>query len=213
MLLTNDALISHLQRMGYLISSRIVAAFRSVDRKHFVPDSLKDDAYADIPLPIGEGQTISQPLTVAFMLELLDAKEGNKVLDIGAGSGWVSALLGNIVGEKGHVYAYEIVPEVGAFGKANIERFGSKNVTYTVGDAFEGLKKDAPYDRIVAGAGFEVIPEGLKGALGAGGVLVAPTRKGDIRKIENKKDGSFSEKIFPGFVFVPVTGKWRDYQI
>lgn len=207
--LTNDELIAFLVELGYLRSDAIVSAFKKVDRVNFVPESYKNQAYANIPLPIGAGQTISQPLTVAFLLELLNAGQGDKVLDIGAGSGWVSALLGEIVGANGHVYAYEIVEAVGKFGKQNIERFGSKNVSYRIEDVFDSFEENAPYDRIVAGAGFDAIPEELKQVLKSGGILVAPTAKGDIRKVVRKADESFVEEVFPGFVFVPVTGKWR----
>lgn len=90
-------LVEHLRNGGYLKTPKIIDAFLNIDRIDFVPENLKEDAYLNIPLPIGKGQTISQPLTVAFMLELLGPKYGDKILDVGAGSGWTSALLAYIV--------------------------------------------------------------------------------------------------------------------
>ncbi|MGB9609289.1 MAG: protein-L-isoaspartate O-methyltransferase family protein, partial [Minisyncoccia bacterium] len=113
-----NKLIDDLIKDGFLKSPRIIDAFRKVDRMNFVIDYVKNEAYRNSPLAIGFGQTISQPLTVAFMLELLDVQEGNKVLDVGSGSGWTTALLAELVGEKGKVYGIEIIPELYEFGKA-----------------------------------------------------------------------------------------------
>lgn len=200
----NQALVKHLRDSGHLSSPRIARAFLSVDRQNFVPPELKSEAYSNVPLPIGSGQTISQPLTVAFMLELLAPEPGNKVLDIGAGSGWTTALLANLVGFKGHVYAYEIVESVGKFGQENTAEL--KNVTYQIRDFFEDFEVNAPYDRILSGAAFEEIPTRLQESLVEGGILVAPTKGNDIRRIT--RDGEeFEEEIISGFVFVPITGE------
>ena len=141
------------------------------------------------------------------MLELLDVQPGHKVLDIGAGSGWASALLSHLVGSDGQVFAFEIVPEVGEFGRGNIERFGCKNVSYVIDDYAKHLGKNAPYDRVLSGAAFDKVPEDLKESLVEGGILVAPTADHDIRKIVRVSADEFEEEIFPGFVFVPITGK------
>lgn len=198
-------LIDDLEKLGYLKTKSIVNAFRSVDRKFFVAPSLVSAAHANQPLPIGSGQTISQPLTVAFMIELLQPQEGNKILEIGAGSGWQTAILSKIIGKKGKIYAFEILHSIAEFGKNNIGKFKIDNVKYQQGDASGGYKYKAPYDRIIAGAAFVHIPKKLILQLKIGGILVAPTQDEDIRKITRIDDHKFDEKIIPGFMFVPIT--------
>jgi protein-L-isoaspartate(D-aspartate) O-methyltransferase len=105
-------------------------AFKSVQRVDFVPDNLKDQASIDAPLPIGFGQTISQPTTVRLMMEWLGVQPGEKVLDIGAGSGWTTALLSSMVGRKGKVFAIERIPELVQFGRDNCNRAGLRNVSF-----------------------------------------------------------------------------------
>ncbi|MFC1780489.1 protein-L-isoaspartate(D-aspartate) O-methyltransferase [Patescibacteria group bacterium] len=200
-------LIKDLVRLGYLSTRRFIKAFRKFERKFFVPKSMAIYANANQPLPIGASQTISQPLTVAFMIELLEPKKNDKILEIGGGSGWQTAILSEIVGKRGHVYAFEIVESLAEFGRSNIERFKLDNVTFKHKDVSDGFKKEAPYDRIISGAGFKEIPQTLKEQLKIGGILVAPTQNNDIRKITRISDSEFKEEIFPGFVFVPITRK------
>src|SRR3989338_3715869 len=145
-------LVENLKLSGVLKTPAIIAAFLRADRKRFVPPEFQKDAYRDAPLPIGKGQTISQPATVAFMFELLQAKPGDRVLDIGFGSGWTAALLSEIVGPGGKVFALEVVPEVYEFGKRNLERAGYKNVTTLLRSGSIGLPEHAPFERIIAGA-------------------------------------------------------------
>ncbi|MBN2015634.1 protein-L-isoaspartate(D-aspartate) O-methyltransferase [Candidatus Dojkabacteria bacterium] len=200
-----EQLIDDLKKMGYLKTPGIIDAFRKYERKYFVPKSLAYVANVNRPLPIGSGQTISQPLTVAFMIEMLEPKEGHKILEIGGGSGWQTAILSEIVGPKGKVFAFEIVKFLADFGKENISRFKLKNVTFEHKDVSEGYPKEAPFDRIISGAAFEKIPQSLKEQLKVNGILVAPTQEDDIRKITRISKTKFDEKIIPGFVFVPVT--------
>jgi protein-L-isoaspartate(D-aspartate) O-methyltransferase len=202
-----ENLISRLVRDGILKSETIEKALLEVDRALFVTPSAKNYAYADIPLPIAEGQTISQPTTVVFMLELLSLKSGDKVLDIGAGSGWTSCLLGEIVRKNGEVFAYEINNVVGNFGTTNIKKFGAKNVHYKIANAADFWRKNAPYDKIHAGAAFEKVPKELLEQLKVGGIFVGPTQKQDIRKITRKSKTKFLEEIYAGFVFVPFVEK------
>src|SRR3972149_2720436 len=117
-------LIKELMEEGILKTPSIIDAFEKVDRKDFVPEELKDRAYLNTPLPIGYGQTISQPLTVAFMLELLQPEKGNKILEIGSGSGWQTALLAYIVSGERKVFAAELIPELMAFGRQNVATYG-----------------------------------------------------------------------------------------
>lgn len=172
-----------------------------VDRGGFVPDAWRAHAYEDRPLPIAEGQTISQPSTVAFMLGLLGVEKGDKILDIGAGSGWAACLMGYLAGEEGAVHACEINQKVGHFGKKAVENSGLGNVDYRIGNAAD-LWKENCYDKIYSGAAFREIPRDLEESLNKSGALVAPTQSNDIRRI-SKKDGKFEEKVYPGFVFVP----------
>lgn len=198
-------LIDNLVQTGYLKTSHVTKAFRKFERKHFVPKSLKLMANVNNALPIGSGQTISQPLTVAFMIELLEPKKGHKILEIGGGSGWQTAILSEIVGSDGKVYAFEIIESLAEFGKKNLEKFKLKNILFEHKDVSAGYKKEAPYDRIISGAAFEKIPDSLKEQLKVGGILVAPTQQDDIRKMTRISKNDFDEEIIPGFVFVPVT--------
>lgn len=175
-----------------------------MDRKYFVPEALVDYAYDDNALPLREGQTISQPTTVVIMLELLDTQQGQKVLDIGAGSGWTACLLARLVGLKGQVYAFEINEAVGQMGLENIRDFGAPiNVYYEIAAAQDRWKENAPYDRIHSGAAFEKLPQKLKESLKIGGILVAPTKDGYVRKITRESEDSFNEEKHYGFAFVP----------
>lgn len=207
---TNISLIEHLQKIGVLHSPKIKEALIHFPREDFVSGGLKESAYEDHPLPIGEGQTISQPYTVVFMLEQLDVGKSDNVLEIGAGSGWQTALLSHLVSEKGRVWAYEINRVVADFGKANLARFNLSNVHYLVGDATRLAIKHAPYDRIIAGAAFAEIPKDLVKLLKIGGRLVAPTQIGaigDVRLIIRESDKEVLETIYQGFSFVPITHK------
>lgn len=204
---SNNDLIASLKDIGVLRSKKIEHALLDFPREEFIPAAEFHRAYEDRPLPIGQGQTISQPRTVVFMLELLDARAGDNVLDIGAGSGWVSALLSHLVGSKGHVWAYEFLPEIGEFGIKNLSKFNLRNVDYIIGNAREHWGEHAPYKRIISGAGFEEIPEELKDLLKVGAWLVAPTQNHDIRLIVRVGEKKFIEKEYLGFEFVPFIAK------
>ncbi|MBI2055360.1 MAG: protein-L-isoaspartate O-methyltransferase, partial [Candidatus Sungbacteria bacterium] len=159
-------------------------------------------AYENRALPIGWGQTISQPLTVAFMLEELKPRLGGKVLDIGFGSGWQTALLAHIVGAGGIVCAIERIPDLAAWGRANVERAGGKNVRFLVRDGFEGWPEEAPFDRLIAAARLAEIPRVWLGQVRIGGRIVAPVGE-SIVVLEHAAQGQFSKIVHPGFVFVP----------
>lgn len=199
-------LINILITQGYLKTDALIDAFNRVGRGEFVPDEFVSEADTNIPLPIGYGQTISQPLTVAMMLELLDLRPGQKVLDIGSGSGWTSALLAEVVGEEGHVVAVERIPELYDFGKKNIDKFGFvslKRVHCVLGDGSKGYEEDAPYDRILVSASLEEIPEAYKRQLAVGGKMVLPIYN-SLAYVEKRGDDDFYIERFPGFVFVPL---------
>lgn len=208
--------VSDFIKQGVLKTSEIIEAFKKIDRADFVPLGLKDRAYINEPLPIGKSQTISQPYTVAFMIELLEPKAGDKIFEIGFGSGWQTALLAEIVGAKGQVLAVERIPELFRFGRKNIAKYGfvKKGTVKTIGgDAARGLKRHAPFDKIIAAASAKDLPkEWLKelcpyGTFSAGrkigGRLVAPI-KNSIWLYVKKSEKEFEKKEFPGFVFVPL---------
>lgn len=199
-------LVNNLIQKGYLKSDRIIDAFWEIDRVDFLPEHLQHTADADIPLPIGFGQTISQPMTVAFILELLQPNKGENILDVGSGSGWVSALLSYIVGSKGRVTSIEIIPELLEYGKQNVNKykFVDKGIAeFHVGDGSFGYKPNAPYDKIIVSASGEEIPTALKDQLKIGGTIVMPVHN-SIWYIEKKDAQHFRKEEFPGFVFVPM---------
>jgi protein-L-isoaspartate(D-aspartate) O-methyltransferase len=201
-----EDLMRHLEEESKVFDNEEVkAAFRTVDRKDFLHDDYKIEAYEDYPLPTLEGQTISQPTTVAFMLELLDPQRGDIVLDIGSGSGWVTALLGQMVGSEGRVIGIEIKPELVKQGKKNIKKYGHLPIEIRQADKETGLYKEGPYNRIISGAAFptkEDAPVELLFQLAPGGVMVVPV--GDsLFKFEKISEEEINETEFEGFSFVP----------
>lgn len=210
-------LVGKLIQEGYLRSPEIINAFYKIDRADFVPPELKDKAYENYPLPIGYSQTISQPLTVAFMLELLEPQRGEIILDIGAGSGWQSALLGQIVsGESsdkskiGKVIAIERIPELAKFARVNVGKYSfisKKIVEIICGDGAIGAPKnflpEGGFDKIIAAAAAKEIPEIWKNQLKIGGRIVAPLNQ-DIVKIDKVSVDDFRIEKYHGFIFVPL---------
>lgn len=203
---SNKALISHLIKTNYLKTPRIIKAFLKIDRGEFVLDKFKNQAYLNQPLPIGYEQTISQPATVAFMMELLEPKPGQKILDIGAGSGWQTALLAEIVGKKGKIYAMELIPELKLFGEKNVDKFNFIKdgiVKFFCKNALNGLPALAPYNRIIAAAAAQTLPKTWRKQLKIHGRLVAPEGN-NIVIIKRKGRNTFQKQKHWGFSFVPL---------
>ena len=215
-----EQLIESLISEGYLKTLGIIESFRKIDRADFVPESLKDEAYINAPLPIGFGQTISQPLTVAFMFELLQPEPGDKILDVGAGSGWTAALLAHIVSKNknyesrimnqeylgGKVFVIERIPELYKLGESNVSKYNFIKkgiVKFYCQDGSRGLPKEAPFDKIIAAASAEKIPEVWKEQLKTGGRLVTPVGA-SIWLLIKKSEKEFIEEEYPGFAFVPL---------
>lgn len=197
-------MVDNLIKRGYLKTPEIIRAFRAIDRQDFVMSDYLAESYEDYPLPIGDEQTISQPSTVAFMLELLQPKEGEIVLDLGAGSGWTTALLSEIVGERGFVYGVELVPELVAFGSENLIQSGIENAEiYQASAMVLGLPNEAPFDKILASAAGEDVPEELIDQLMVGGRMVIPVLD-SIIKIDKISESEVNEERYPGFAFVPL---------
>lgn len=197
------ALIDSLIQDGWLKTPRIIKAFQKIKRVDFLPEDIKNLAELNEALPIGYGQTISQPLTVAFMFEELRPEPGQKILDIGFGSGWTTALLAQIVGAEGKVIAIEIVPELKEFGKANVSKYNFVNVEFICADGSKGYEKEAPFDRILVSAAAEEVPWPWKEQLKIGGRIVSPINS-SIRTIIKKSESDFEEMEHPGFAFVPL---------
>lgn len=196
-------LIEHMQSNEVLSSPEIVEAFSSISRETFLPEEYKSFAGEDRPLNIGYGQTNSQPSTVAFMLELLQPQTGDTVLDVGAGSGWTTALLAHIVGKKGRVYGVEIVEELVEFGNNNLNMLSVKNASIQLADKEIGLASKAPFDRILVSAAAQNMPQALIDQLAFGGRMVLPIDY-SIWSLDKQADGSIDTNEYPGFAFVPL---------
>lgn len=201
-----EKLVEQLIGEGYLKSPEIIEAFLRIDRADFIRSTFWGEAYGNYPLQIGYNQTISQPATVAFMLELLKIKKGDKVLDVGSGSGWQTALLATLTGHIGQVFAIERIKELKEFGEKNCSQYKFDNIRFIEGDGSKGLPNEAPFDKIIVAAASEKIPEALKEQLKIGGRLVIPVGEvsQDIVLIEKISEKKYREERHPGFVFVPL---------
>lgn len=183
---------------------RVLAAIAAVPRHLFVPEVLREQAYENTALPIGHGQTISQPVVVARMLELLALRPEDRVLDVGTGSGYHAALLAQLAR---HVWTIERLPELSAFAGANLAAAGVENVTTIVGDGSRGLPEQAPFDAInVAAAAWPQLPAALEQQLARGGRLVAPVGAGgqQLVLVERDGEGELRETALEAVRFVPL---------
>ena len=203
-----EELVNTLIDRGHLKTPALIEAFRKIDRADFVPLSEKHRTYFDIPLPIGYGQTISQPSTVVFMLEQLQPQKGDKILDVGSGSGWVTALLAQIVGISGEVYALERIEALKAYGEKNIAKYNfiEKGIVKCFcADGTNGWPTRAPFDKIIVSASAEKIPWPLKEQLKINGRMIISVLN-SIWLITRKSEDQFEECEFSGFAFVPLIG-------
>jgi protein-L-isoaspartate(D-aspartate) O-methyltransferase len=183
--IARDKLLAELR--PHVGDARVLAAVRDVPRELFVPEDLQADAWENVPLPIGQGQTISQPLVVARMCELLELRGGERVLDVGTGSGYHAALLARLAG---HVWSIERHAALSEQAARNLAAAGVENVTLAVGDGARGLPEAAPFDAInVAAAAGAAVPAALEEQLGPDGRLVAPVQNGDQRLVVVRRSG------------------------
>jgi protein-L-isoaspartate(D-aspartate) O-methyltransferase len=180
----------------------LVEAFLSVDRIRFVPERYRDNAYHDGPFPIDHGQTISQPYTVAFMLELLKPQKGHSVLDIGSGSGWTTALLAHVVGRNGRVRGVERIPELVTLGQKNLAAFNFRYASIEQSGELLGTPGEV-YDRILVSAAAEELPDTLCEQLKPRGILVMPVGK-YILKVSKDSQGQIEVERHGRFSFVPL---------
>jgi len=204
-----EQLINRLVEDCYIKNDDVKKAFLTIPREKFVPDYLKIHAYVDRPLEIGNSQTISAPHMVAIMCEALDIQEGQKILEIGAGSGYHAAIVSCLVGEKGHVYTIERFEDLAKNAEENLNNAEITNVTVVVGDGSEGLKKYEPYDRIYVTCAAPTIPKPLIDQLKDFGKLLIPVGSMycELQLIE-KKGKEIQSKRLGGCVFVPLVGKY-----
>ncbi len=216
------SLVNSLKRAGYVSSPAGERAMLAVHRELFVPEDQRRDAYDDRPLTIGYGQTISAPHMVAIMVEALKLRPGLKVLEIGAGSGYHSAVTAHMVVEslvegegegadKGHIYTVEYVPELAAMAESNLKAAGlDRHVTVIHGDGGLGLPEHAPFDRVFVACAAPAVPEPLVGQMAEGGVLLIPV--GQVRFSElmryTKKGDSLIPEEMGGCSFVPLVGRF-----
>lgn len=183
--------------------SKLNKVFDEVPREAFLPPDKRQYVNIDAPISIGFGQTNSQPYTVKLMLEWLDVKPSQKVLDVGSGSGWTSALLARLVGDNGRVIAVERIPQLIHFGKSNCESLGIKNIEFYKAKPKPGYKPHAPYDRILVSAAAQSLPDSLVRQLALNGKIVVPVQNSVV---VGQKD-SQGQMVFtshPGFMFVPL---------
>lgn len=197
-----------LKKDGHLKTKAVIAAFEKVPREEFVPKDLRRETYANEPLPIGEGQTISQPLTIADMTEALEIKKGQKVLEVGTGSGYQAAIIAEIVGLKGKVYTIERIHSLAERARKILKKLGYKNVQVFEGDGSLGFSRFAPYDRIIVTASSPYVPEPLKEQLKVGGKIIIPVG-GFIQKmiLLTKTRRGLEERSLGFYAFVPLRGR------
>src|SRR5881227_3424237 len=206
-------LASERQRMvqGQLMSrgvrdERVLAAMSKVPREEFVPQDSRATSYTDQPLPIGYGQTISQPYIVAFMTEQLHPSSSDSVLEIGTGSGYQAAVLAELVAE---VYSIEIIEPLAKSAEATLQRLGYKNVHVKVGDGYKGWSEHAPFDSIIVTCAPEHVPQPLIDQLKEGGRMIIPVGAKFAQELYllEKKDGRLEQSAVLPVRFVPMAGQ------
>ena len=202
-------LVEKLRQEGRINIDEVKKAFLEVPREEFVPKKMKDYAYVDTPLEIGNGQTISATHMVAIMFESLDIKKGQKILEIVTVLGYHAAIVSKLVGKKGHVYSVERFSSLAKKAKENLKNAGIRNVTIIIGDGSEGLQIYAPYKRIYVTCAAPKMPSPLIDQLNDPGKLMVPVgRIMCILKLLEKKGGLLIKKDLGGCAFVPLVGKY-----
>ena len=201
------SLLDELKKQG-INDKNVLNALEKIPRHLFVPDNLMEEAYENHPLSIGKNQTISQPYTTAFMLQELELKKNDKVLEIGTGSGWSAALTAFMI-KPGIIYSIETIDELSKVAEENIKKIKLKNIKVFNGDGSKGLKKYAPYNKIVVNAACSKIPKILLKQLKDNGILIAPI--GSLYEQEMVKFKKVNSKIIReylgGFIFVPLVSE------
>lgn len=199
-----DDLIEHMkERTGVLEDPRIEEAFRAVNRRDFVREGYEVEAHEDYAIPIGHEQTISQPTTVAYMLEMLAPQEGDTILDVGCGSGWTTGLLAHLVGQHGRVVGMEVIEDLVKFGRDNLSAYDLPQAEIRHGNPLKEKQQEAPFNRILVSAAGEHVPEALTDQLAVGGTMVLPIDESLIQ-VKKKSEDELLQQEHPGFTFVPL---------
>lgn len=202
---------NQLERRG-IRDPRVLEAMRRIPREEFLAPQFRDEAYSDAPLPIGYGQTITQPYMTALMAELLELRGSETVLDVGAGCGYHAAVLGTLARR---VISAERLPELAGLARENLRRTGlDRNVTILCTDGSLGVPEEAPFDAISVAAGSPHVPQALIAQLSDSGILVIPvgSREEQDLRVVRKENGKIATRIASGCRFVPLLGRqgWRD---
>lgn len=202
----HEQFVRELVGKGVLHSDAIIEAFRKVRRADFVHKHMLPQAYDDAPLPIGYAQTLSQPSTVALMLESSQVQPGDRVLEVGSGSGWLTGLLAHLVGPSGYVYAIDILPEMVDLTEEHLRPYHFTNIDVRCADGWHGLPERSPFSRILVSAAAAKIPDALVEQLAEGGRLVMPVGEDvqDLVIATKLDDGTLHQERQPGFQFVPL---------
>jgi protein-L-isoaspartate(D-aspartate) O-methyltransferase len=204
-----ERLIKKLREKG-ISDERVLDAFRKVPRHLFVDTMLYAQAYDDNALPIGSGQTISQPFIVALMTQMLNLGKDDKILEIGTGSGFQTAILARF---SRRVYTIERQRDLGATTRIKLREMGYENIVFKIGDGSGGWSQHAPFDRIIITAGAPVLPPSLAGQLSMGGIMIVPTgdKKHQELEIYEKVGNGLQKNSMGGVVFVPLIGQegWK----
>lgn len=208
--IAREKLIKVLREKG-IQNEQVLEAFRKVKRHEFLDGALFEQAYNDNALPIGLGQTISQPYIVALMTELLDLGKDDKILEIGTGSGFQAAILAQF---SRRVYTIERHRELGERSRKLLRGMGYHNITFKIGDGTKGWLQHAPYDRIIVTAGAPVVPRELVNQLAPNGKLLIPTGEREQQRLEmyHRKEDVIEKSVVGNVVFVPLVGEngWKD---
>ena len=199
-----EQLLIFWKKAGIVKNKKLLDAFRKIKREDFVLKEYRQSAYEDLALPLIKGSTISQPSTIMIMLEALDLRPGNKVLEIGTGSGYTAALISEIIGPKGDLYTLDIIPELIEVARKNLIKM--KNTKIFCKDGSGGLKKFSPYDRIIVNAAAKEIPKKLISQLKINGIMIMPIGPEYHQKIIKftKEKNKIKEEYLGDFVFIPL---------
>jgi protein-L-isoaspartate(D-aspartate) O-methyltransferase len=188
-----------------------IDAFIEVSREDFVLGSFKHSAYDDIPLPLIRGKTISQPSTVMIMTWALELEQGEKIFEIGTGSGFHSAIISKIVGQKGKVISTEVIPELVMFARENLRKSNINNVFVYEEDGTNGMPNEAPFDKIIITSACREFPKPLLAQLKTEGIIVGPVgsmHEQEMVKGIKQKDGKLTLQFLGQFLFTPMYGKY-----
>ena len=200
-------LIDYWQSSGIIKDKKLIEAFKEVKREDFILNGYEKEAYGDYPLPILKGQTISQPTTVMIMIQALELKPEDKVLEVGAGSGYCGAIIAKLAKK---VITTEIIKDLKEFAEKNLKKAKIKNIKVVHYDGSKGYEKEAPYDKIIVTAACKTMPEPLIKQLKENGIIIAPVGGFLSQKMIKgiKKNGKLETHSLGYFTFVPLTGEY-----